>query len=289
MKRCQYSIGFSPGVLLAGWIVLISVFPLKAQDIAVKARISLEYHKIMMGDRFLQASVKFKGDEGYQPAVGLQLKVYHDAGEDSMIFLGQMTTNAEGMARWIFEKELPYSDSITSYSYVVKIEDSRQFKDAKKSIRFMDSNLEAEIIKSDSVAHLLIRVTDAGGRALAGQKVKVMVQRLFAPLAFGKAKYKTDANGEILIAIENPPPPGVNGKLPFEILMENRKYGIVKRVVESDVGTLVSDQSDFDKRSMWAPPSKVPLFLLIVPNLVLLGIWITIAYLLLNLYKIYKS
>jgi hypothetical protein len=63
----------------------------------------------------------------------------------------------------------------------------------------------------------------------------------------------------------------------------------VKALVNAPIGVPIVDESTFDERTMWSPRSKTPLFLLIFPNLIILGIWGLIIYLILNLFKLKKS
>ena len=71
--------------------------------------------------------------------------------------------------------------------------------------------------------------------------------------------------------------------------MDSKKYGVVKYVFDAPIGTIIADESTFDQRTMWSPPSKTPLFLWIFPNIVIFGIWTVIVLLIMNLFKIYKS
>jgi hypothetical protein len=84
--------------------------------------------------------------------------------------------------------------------------------------------------------------------------------------------------------------PGVDGILTFEVVLEESdEYGTVKALVQAPIGKLIVDESTFDERTMWSPRNKTPLFLLIFPNVLTLGIWGIIVYLIINLFKISKS
>jgi hypothetical protein len=84
--------------------------------------------------------------------------------------------------------------------------------------------------------------------------------------------------------------PGVNGELTFEVVLnESETYGTVKALVTAPIGTPIVDQSTFDKRTLWSPPSKAPYCLLIFPNLIILGVWLPILLLIINLFRISKA
>ena len=73
------------------------------------------------------------------------------------------------------------------------------------------------------------------------------------------------------------------------VLNDSAEFGTVKAIVNAPVGIPIVDESTFDERTMWSPRSKTPFFLLILPNLLTLGIWGFIIYLINNLFKINKS
>ena len=116
----------------------------------------------------------------------------------------------------------------------------------------------------------------------------MQLQRLFAPLTIGESSYETDDDGRVQIELTDTMP-GIDGILTFQVTMDSRKYGIVKNIFEAPIGKVIVDQSTFNDRTMWSPPNKTPIFLLIFPNLIILGIWFVIGLLVFNLIKIYKS
>ena len=253
-----------------------------------KARLSVDYHKIMGENGFLSINVKYKVEKKYQPAMDLKLNIYEEINEDSIVHRGQVITDYEGNVQFIIESRNVVSDELVIYKYLVRIENDDVFKDAEKSEKFSEVNLIAIAIEEDSVNYISAELTDVNGKPIEGEKLQVVVQRLFAPLTIGESSYKTDEDGAILVAIEDPLP-GIDGILTFEVVMESRKYGNVKTIFEAPIGKVITDQSTFDKRTMWSPPSKTPIFLWIFPNIVILGIWIVIVTLIINLFKIYKS
>jgi len=275
----------SVAVLILSLCFIMLSHPLKAQD--YKARLSVDAYNIMGESTYLLINAKYKEDKKYLPATKLELTVYRELNEDSIAFLGKTTTNAEGNAEFnITLTGMP--DSIVTFKYVVKIEDSDKFKNAKKAIKFMDAHLTAEAIVEDSVNTISATLTDALGNPIKGEKISVLVQRLFAPLTIGKSSYKTDGDGNIKVAVENPLP-GTDGNLDFEIMMDSKKYGIVKYIFVAPIGKVIVDESTFDQRTLWSPPGKTPIFLASFAGFIILGIWLVIFILVRNLFKISKS
>lgn len=262
----------------------LNVITVKSQDI--KPRISTGYYKTMGESPQIMATVKYKEEKVYHPASLLDLNVYSVATDDSLVLVGTTTTDQEGIA--LFDIQIPELDSIVQYQYLFKIENNEKFADAEKSVKFVDTNLNGSIFEEDSIVYLNAILTSQNGEPVEGAKLSLWLQRLFAALPIGESSYKTDEEGTISIAMEERYL-GVDGNLTFELLLENRKYGNVTLVLESDLGEHFTDESTFDQRTMWSPPEKTPFFILIFPNLVILGIWLTIIILAINLFKISKS
>jgi hypothetical protein len=215
--------------------------------------------------------------------------VYRVISEDSLELYGNAVTDADGKAEYdLADTKDQEADSSVLLSYVVKIENDAKFKDADKSVEFMHINLIAEIIETDTTPILKASLKDLAGNPMQKEKLDIYVHRLFAPLAIGEGTYKTDRKGQIEVSIEDPLP-SIDGILTIEVRFDDGDYGMVKYIFDAPIGIIPEDLSTFDERTMWSPANKTPIFLLIFPNIIIFGIWIVIAILFINLYKIYKS
>lgn len=256
----------------------------------IRTRVSVQYIKIMKQESFISISAKYKNKNDIEPAPNLEFHIYQKVIEDSLLYLGIATTNTNGKAEFILSKNL---DSILSknsmYAFVIKLENNPRFSDVETELTISDVNLIPSLETVDSINYLTATLTNATGQPLPGQLLKVQLQRMFAPLLIGKKSYETDENGSIQVVLEEPMP-GQDGVLTFEIVLsESEEYGTIKALISAPIGIPVIDQSTFDKRTMWSPPAKAPYYLLIFPNLIILGVWIPILILLFNLSRISKS
>jgi 5-hydroxyisourate hydrolase-like protein (transthyretin family) len=255
-----------------------------------KVRMSVQYVKVMNDQSYLQIQTKAKGEKGYHPVAGLKLTIYQVFG-DSTALLGDIFTQVDGSAKFIL-KELVLNPSDTSglFEYKVTNEATDQYKAGKKKVGFYDVDLMAEIVTKDSINYVSAHLTARGSDTpISGERLKVSIKRLFRPLQVGKSSYKTNENGSILVAIEEGIP-GINGILNFTVMIDDSDdYRTVKTTFEAPVGIPVVATDTFDQRTMWSPPSKTPYYMLIVPNIIIVGIWFTLIMLTFNLYKISKS
>lgn len=276
--------------LIAGFAFLFNLATLNAQNTPYKARMSADYMQSVGQPGYLQINVKYRDEnKEYHPAIDLTLNVYKEVAEDSLTRVGEAITNADGIAKYII-RETPSSfiDTVLEQRYVVKIEGSNRFKKANKKVAFVYSFLSARIIEKDSINYVEAKLLDATGNPLEGEKISIQVKRLFGNLDVGDSYYKTNESGEILVALEEDIS-SKTGDLTFKVFIDNSDLGIVNYWLESSIGSSMEELSTYDERTMWAPPSKTPIFLLVFANALILGMWFVIFYIVYNLFKIKKT
>lgn len=256
-----------------------------------RARISLDYESNTGHLSYLMITAKFRGSDGFEPAAGMNFDVYQVLERDSLVNLGKTTTQANGIAK--FELESISTESANEdgeYFYLVVAKENNAFEDVEKSINFKRAELVAIIEEVGDSNHVVATLTDLKTNSpIIDQPLIVRVQRLFKPLRIGPEVISTDEFGMISVPVDKNLP-GLNGNLTIEVVLsESDTYGTMRAIIKEPIGTPIVDTSTFDERTMWSPPGKTPLFLLIFPNLMIIGIWATIVLLLFNLYKINKS
>lgn len=263
-----------------------------SQDDKIGARLTVEYVKVVNENSFLKLSAIFKGADGYEPCQNLNFTIYkievdeEDSELNSEVKIGEAMTNYDGKATFIVPEEFI---SVTN-EFVVRIEDNELYEDDEESITVANANMEASIVEMDSVYHIQARLFTLENEPIAEEEIKVGLKRLFGSLTVGEEdSYTTDEDGSILVPIQEGFT-GIDGKLTFEIVLkESEAFGTIIAYIDSDIGVPIKDESTFNQRTMWSPPNKTPLFLWIVPNIMLVGIWSILLFLVINLFKIYKS
>jgi len=275
------------------FLVVLSVF-LCTSSFAQKAkkdkvRLKANYVKIMNNEIYFDIQASAKVDRKNVPVSKVELVIFNVLG-DEQLELGKITTNMDGEARFTLKNLNSIKpDSTNTYNIEISFDGNESFKRASKSLSFKNANIDAKLVTIDSInyvtATLVNKFTDS---IIAGQSLKVVVQRLFKPLVI-KEFNETDEDGTILVPIPEGIP-GVNGNLTIEVVLnDSDEFGTVKALVNAPVGTHIVDESTFDQRTMWSPRNRTPLFLLIFPNILIFGIWGLIIYLIANLFKITKS
>lgn len=255
-----------------------------------KARINVEYVKIMDGEIYFNIKASARIKKKTVPVSNIELTIYNEI-DDEKVELGKTKTNDNGEIRFTLKDiHSIKADTSNTYNILVSFGGDDSFKKAKKSIRFKDATIAAKIITKDSINYITAILTNAVTKdPIEDQSLAVQVQRLFKPLLIGEEFNDTGEDGAISVPVEGGIP-GVDGILTFEVVLnESDDFGTVIARVSGPIGITITDESTFDQRTMWSPRNKTPIFLLIFPNLIIFGIWGFIVYLVLNLFKLSKS
>lgn len=271
-------------------LLALGINPVLGASKKSKVRMSVQYVKVMNEASYLEIHAKARGKHGYQPVGKLQVHIFQ-VFNDSTIELGKVITNANGAAKFKIDRLISLPGDTTGYfRYKIKTSSTADYKASKKSISIYDVNLKSSIASKDSTNFVLASVTNpTTGKPVSGVDLQLQIIRTLAFLNIDKDVYTTNDEGEVLLAVPNDIP-GKNGVLGFKVTInDSDDYGTVESYFEAPIGVPFTTRDTFDKRTMWSPPTKTPLYLLIGPNLIILGIWLTLFILIHNLYKISKS
>ena len=273
-------------IIISGFFLSINVQNLYAQETKKNTiRLKADYIKTMNKEIAFNLRASSKVDGSNIDVANIELTVFNEYNDDS-VKLGSTITDSEGKSTFVVnDLNLIKPDSTGLYNILVSFKGNDAYKRASKSVTYKDATIEAKIITKDSVNYITATLKDtATDSVLSDQILNVQVQRLFRPLRIGPEFNSTDESGTIIVPIEEGIP-GVDGILTFEVVLKDSDdYGTVKALVSAPLGVPVVDESTFDQRTMWSPKNKTPLFLLIFPNILILGIWGLIVYLIINLF-----
>ena len=276
------------------FLVILSIFLVNisfAQKVKKnKVRLKVQYVKIMDGEVYFDIKATSKVKKKNVKVSNIDLIIYNEV-NDELIKIGKATTNMKGENKFVLKSLNSIKpDSTNIYNILISFKGNDAFKKAKKSISFKNANINAKLITKDSLNYITATLIDESTNTpITNVSLEVQLKRLFKPLQMGKEFNNTNEDGTIIVSIEDGLP-GVNGNLTFNVVLnESDEYGTVIAKVNAPIGVPIIDESTFEQRTMWSPRNKTPLFLLIFPNLLIVGIWGLILYLITNLFKITKS
>ena len=143
----------------------------------------------------------------------------------------------------------------------------------------------------DTENHKLIaklKGKDAAGNTVIPAEVKVefFVDRMFGDLMIDKA-VKTDVNGEASIEYPTNLPADTAGMMMFYAQLKDKKLGDIKAEATVDTGVPMVYKNPLSERVMWGPMANIPYWLLFTYLGILLFVWSGIAWVGLQLFKIW--
>lgn len=278
-------------MLLSVFIIPVLSQKLEAQDKKkIKLRIKADYTKIIDQSNFIDLTTTAKINKKNTGVENINLTIISAANEEELE-LGQVTTNHDGKIRFLInDLNKLLKDTLGFYNLSIKFKGNDLFTKASKRLSFKDANIETKSFTKDSVNYVSATLRDVYlDTLLTETSLDVNVERLFKSLPIGEEFNYTDKNGAILVPIEEGIP-GIDGNLVIEVILnDSDDYGTVKALVNTAFGKQVVIDNSFEKRTLWSPRNKTPIFILIFANLIILAMWSIIIYLITNLFKINKT
>ncbi|MEQ9414246.1 MAG: hypothetical protein RIF39_10470, partial [Cyclobacteriaceae bacterium] len=183
--------------------------------------------------------------------------------------------------QWELFSEVEFSASIASSDTTDATDETLMLSHARITITGNDEQILTSIVE---------RKTEDGWEPVPDVEIKFYIKRYFGRLPIGDDFYSTDENGEAELEYEGAIPGDDVGNIQLGCWMEdNDEFGTISAVTSQNWGTpFVDDNSEFNKRTLWSTRDKTPYWLLIFPNLIILGVWGVIGYLVLQIIKIKK-
>lgn len=146
-------------------------------------------------------------------------------------------------------------------------------------------------IKYDSISSrisiLALSVIKKDTIRLKGSEGLLFVKRYFGRLQIG-AMTKTNNKGIATFDFPKNLPGDKDGIIELETRINDTIYGEIIKSNKLKIGIPTNKPSLTEKRAMWNVESKAPIWLLITYFSILTGVWVTIAYIIFNLFRIKK-
>lgn len=278
----------STGLLI---LMMLGIWSGFGQSDKVRLRMRTTYTKIIDGPVYLDLQTSARIDRSNVDVPGIDLEVYYEVDGEEFP-LETVTTDASGKARVTLEKGLAQiqPDSAGLYILGASFGGNDQFRRGSSSVEFRDAALAASLQQRDSLYFVDATLSDKMlDSVVDGALVKVQVRRMFRPLRISKDLLMTDDDGSISVEVPQDIP-APEGMLDLEVVLDDHStYGTVIAHIPAPIGVPVAEDTQAGARTLWAPSSRTPLFIILFTGLLVFGSWGLILYLIRNLYKIAKS
>lgn len=278
--------------LIIIFLGLSVIAPGYSQD-KIEPRVDIQYTYTQGRQPIATALIRKRIDRRYYPMPGIQVKIYFNE-EISESKIGEMVTNEKGLVAMDFpERLIKQWDSLSTFELFAVLEATDSTEEVSESITVAKARLIVKGQLRDDERLVMAGVeqfTDGQWSPVSGVELKGFVKRDFGQLRFGEEAYETDESGLVEALFEMDIPGNEQGKITIGAFVEEHAdYGTLYGYDEVNWGTpTVDSHIEFNKRSLWATRDKTPLWLLIFPNLVILGVWGAIAYLVWQIYQLKK-
>ncbi|MGK0174468.1 MAG: hypothetical protein ACI9AT_000848 [Ulvibacter sp.] len=300
MKNNNYKIFFSAKVIFfIGFLIFSHAVVLPAQDDTEeagqkeKARMSLAYTNINNDGSRLTATVKTKVDKAYENVQGVKVNFYlEEIGKDG--YLGNAITGEKGEAVLILpeslKKIIPKHNSLL---YLATIENDDRLKDAETEIEIRRSYTELTLETEDSVRQVrfFVGAPDSTGTIVPVEEVEaiIYVKRLFGLLPLTEGFEMTNEEGILSLEFPDDIPGDENGNLTIVAQVEDHdEFGTLRSAKQIAWGVPLEDDHTELDRELWSARSNAPIPLILITNILIIGIWGIIGYIVFLLIKINK-
>lgn len=285
--------GYLSGILTV--LLLLMGWRLKAQEENGKAsiRIALAYYQTDEALPVIKVTASTKKDQKYVPVANTEVNLFFNE-ETAGGFMGRVTTNDRGLASLALPVKFKTSwDSMIFFKFIGTVTGNKQFEDEAAEMEITKARIELSLTEEDSIRTIkaaLHAYTDSGLVSVPETDLLLVVSRLLSDIGAGEEEfYTTDENGEVSAPFIFKFPGDETGNIRMGAKIEDHElYGNLKTTQNIQWGTPMLADHSFAKRSLWATRDKTPIWLLIFPNLLIIGVWGTIVYLINLILKIRK-
>ena len=242
------------------------------------------------GSTEIRVKARTRVGRRYENVPGLKLEL-KAISENIVKSYGSQTSNTEGEIVWNVNDDLiNLSDSLGYTNFSVVLEGQTGYEDNVEELSVRKAILNLEFQPEDSTAHLEAVLFDAyDSIPIEDGELRFYIKRYFAPYYLTESDF-TDSEGLLSTELLSRYPGDRNGMIVVGVILDDSDdYGTIRTEKTIDWGIPFVDQSTFDQRTLWSPRSKTPLWLLIWPNIIIIGVWGTLAMLIRKLYIISKS
>lgn len=267
-------------------MVLVLPFCALSQD-KLQPRIDLSYFQIQNEVPYLIAKVRTREDNKFEPVVGVSVSIRMNEKE-----IGTITTDKKGEGKFVFPATMVrILDSLSSYTFVANLKPDLKYEEAEEEYMINKARLILEVTESEdgkNIRGIIEQFTEQEWIAVPDVEVKFFVQRQFGKLPIGEETYTSDENGTVEMEFTKHIPGDITRQITLGCRIEdNDEFGNIIVVKQMPWGIpLLAQEDSFTSRTMWATRDKTPIWLLVFPNLIILGVWGVIFYLVFQLFKI---
>lgn len=244
---------------------------------------------------YLMVNTKTKIDKKFQPVKGMVVNLYLD-NDSAGNSIGKVITNEKGMAKAILPPALKNSwDGSANHTFIGISEATKQFEEIKAEASITKTKITIDTLADAETRTITVNVSALQqGEWIPAKDVemKIGIKRQASILSAGDEEtYTTDSTGTATAEFKKDSLPGdQQGNIVLAAKVEdNELYGnlLIEKTVAWGV-TVTPEKNFFEQRTLWSTRFRTPLWLLFMAYAIVIGVWGTIIYLVIQIIKISK-
>jgi hypothetical protein len=282
-------------------LIIITVFlfgttagTINAQDsIAAKPELSISYFLPVNNVPYLEINIKKKVGRKFEPVKNIPVTIYFNE-VDAKNVLGKITTDDIGKGRI----GLPPSfkdiwDSLDEFKFLAQSDSSLGKEVLSADITLKKAILTVDTTSIDGARTVIGELKEKNGNAWVPVKdvdMQLSIKRMLGNLSVGdEVTYTSDSTGVSSAGFKKDSIPGdEKGNITLVAKVDdNDTYGTLVTEKTVNWGTAIKPPKNFfDQRTLWSTARETPLWLLFTVWSIVIGIWGTMIYLVLQILKI---
>ena len=282
-------------LLLAAGIFFLSTCTLAQDSARINLNMSLGYYLKNNEIQYLVVDTKTRIEGKFQPVKNVTVDLYlvQDSGD---IFINKVVTDERGKAKSFLPVLLkPAWDASYIHSFKAVAEAGKKFDEATADLTIARSRIEIDTGSDEGSKNISATVSEFKNGSWLPVKdvdVKIGVTRLGGILAAGEEEfYTTDEEGHVTATFNKNSLPG-DDKENITLIAwveDNDQFGNIK--IEKIVPWGIAHKADntfFNQRTLWSTRNYAPTWLLFIAFSIIIGVWGTLFYLILQIFRIRK-
>ena len=243
---------------------------------------------------YVDVSTKKKVGRKFEPVKGIPVNVYFSEAAEKNL-LGKIITGINGEGRVALPASFKATwDSLNEFKFVAVSDSSAGVESLSGDVTIKKAILVIDTTSTEGIRTVTAQLKEKNGNEWVAVKeieMKLGIKRMLGNLTVGdKETYTSDSTGMASAEFKRDSMPGdEKGDLILVARVEdNDNYGNL--VVEKSVpwGKSVQAETHFWHRTLWSTGNRAPLWLLFIAYSIVIGVWGTIIFLVLQIVKIKK-
>lgn len=287
MKRSKYCL------MILLYLMTFKINSLCAQDAVEKIKPKLRLNFVAQQGKYEINANAYYIEEGEKSfCEGAVVDFYTD--EDMEKIFRKDTIDADGKAHLILNQEeiKNFEESPGHFHFYAQLEENEKYRSRDEDLYITNADIEVSFLDQDTAR--FVKATFRGYNDSAKALVpvdkiplKCYVKRSLSMLPFGGRFTYTDSNGQAIIQFPDDINGDEKGEVSIVVMLDDYDdYGTVKFQGEKPWGLPTELKNPVGERTLIGARDNAPLFMIISINLILVGIWGFLFYVIFSLIRI---